>query len=227
MVIMLSFIWLEAAKTNPSINRAEIISYFLFSTIFYSFISFHTRYIEQDIRLGSLTKYLLKPINPFWNYIVYSLSLALVETLIKLVIVGSFIYFIWGGISISPSNILWATIFAPFSYFLSFCILASVSALTFWIDESFAIRWAWTIIMRLLSGLLVPLIFFPENIQKIMYYLPFQHMAFTPIRILQNKMSVNEIHQSLMILIAWSIVIYIFHKILWRKGELHYEGTGI
>jgi len=44
-------------------------------------------------------------------------------------------------------------------------------------------------LIELLSGLLVPLSFFPTTIQRISSWLPFEHIAYTPLQIYLGKLS--------------------------------------
>ncbi|MGB8849122.1 MAG: ABC-2 family transporter protein, partial [Candidatus Acidiferrales bacterium] len=64
-------------------------------------------------------------------------------------------------------------------------------------------------LVELLSGLLLPISFFPAPIQKLMAWLPFEHIAYTPLQIYLGKL---DVHNALvMILREW---IWVF-ALLW------------
>jgi ABC-2 type transport system permease protein len=47
-------------------------------------------------------------------------------------------------------------------------------------------------LMELLSGLLIPMTFFPEPIRRVLAWLPFEHVAFTPLQIYLGKLAPAE-----------------------------------
>jgi ABC-2 type transport system permease protein len=47
-------------------------------------------------------------------------------------------------------------------------------------------------LMELLSGLLIPMTFFPEKIRVVLAWLPFEHVAFTPLQIYLGKLTPAE-----------------------------------
>lgn len=229
MVILTAMVWLAVLKENPNMgyNMNETIVYFVYAAILYSFSSFHTWYLENDIKLGTLSKYLLKPLSTFKYYFSYQIANATIETIIKILAFIPILYFLHLLPTISLKNLGFFLIFLPLIFFFSFTMFFLISSLTFWLTEVWSIRWALTIFFRFLSGMMIPLSFFPTIFQKISFYLPFQHLVFTPIRIMQNALSTTHIIQSFCILLLWSIVLTIVRKIVWQRGVHSYDGTGI
>jgi ABC-2 type transport system permease protein len=56
-------------------------------------------------------------------------------------------------------------------------------------------------LIELLSGLLLPITFFPARIQTIMAWLPFEHIAYTPLQIYLGKLNAHD--ALVMILREW------------------------
>jgi ABC-type uncharacterized transport system permease subunit len=81
--------------------------------------------------------------------------------------------------------------------------------------------------MRFLAGLLVPISFFSTQIQSVLYFLPFEHLAYTPIQLLLENLTFQEGVQALLILSGWTVVMNLARYALWKKGTVQYEGTGI
>ena len=229
MILMMSFVWgaVEKEGNLGIFTQSENVRYFFFAAILYSVSNFHPWYVEEDIKFGFLSKYLVKPISPNLYYIFYELARTCIETIVKFGIFVPLLYILKLQFSTSLTNILLFFLFFPFIFLFSFQALTIVSTLSFWITEAYAIRWGVTIIFRFLAGLLVPMVYFPLFFQKISFWLPFQHLAFTPIQIVQGKVSIQYSLIGLIVLISWTIVISIMKKILWQKGIHEYEGTGI
>jgi ABC-2 type transport system permease protein len=229
MIILMSLVWIAVAKESQqnTFTSQEIITYFVFASVLYSLSNFHPYYVEDDIRLGGLTKYLMKPIQPFWYYFFYEATNSFFEVAVRLIVMIPGLWLLGFRVSTSIQQVGLVALFLPIAFLFSFCFLTTISAMAFWFQDVFAIRWSVTIASRFASGILVPIIFMPEWFQKISFYFPFEHLAFTPIQILQNKVSFQYGVESLCILSLWAIAILIFQQILWRKGILQYEGNGI
>ncbi len=80
-------------------------------------------------------------------------------------------------------------------------------------------------VQELLSGLLVPMTMFPPAAQTVLSYLPFQHMAYTPLRIYLGKLQGMEIAEAIAIQALWACVLMISGAKFWtfmaRKVTIH------
>ncbi len=230
MVLLMTLLWSAVEKANPTplLTQNEIVMYFFFSALLYSLSNFHTWYIEQDIKQGTLSKFLIKPVSTTGYYLSFQSASVFIETVLKTVVFLPLLYLL--GFSFDTftlQNILLFLLYLPLIYVSSFFLLSGISLLTFWIIEAYALRWALTITFRFLSGILVPLAFFPTFFQNISFYFPFQHLAYTPIQLILGKVSVSYALQGLLVLFCWLIVFISLHQWIWKKGISGYESTGI
>lgn len=229
MILMMSLVWnaVEREGQLGIFSQAENTRYFFFAAILYSLSNFHPYYVEEDIKLGFLSKYLVKPISPNMYYIFFELARVCMETIIKIFVFVPLLFLLHLQFNISVTNLGLFALYFPFIFLFSFQALTIVSILSFWITEAYAVRWAVTVIFRFLAGLLVPMVYFPETFQKVSFWLPFQHLAFTPIQIIQGKVNSIYAFSGLAILIAWTLVVSAMKTVFWQKGIREYEGTGI
>lgn len=229
MVIMMSLVWLgvQQAQGLPGTSPQEIITYFLLAAILYSVSNFHTYYIEEDIKFGHLSKFLLKPISFFYYYMVFQLGHVFIETVLKLVLLGGLMMVFGLTISTSWQSLGVFSLFIPIVFWCAFNLFSIISLLTFWLTEAWALRWTLTIVFRFLSGMLVPISFFPVYWQRLFYFLPFEHLTYTPISLLQNQITWHEGLKALVILLVWTVGLHIVRETIWRTGLKSYEGNGI
>ncbi len=68
-------------------------------------------------------------------------------------------------------------------------------------------------LMELLSGLLIPMPFFPERVRAVLAWLPFEHVAFTPLQIYLGKLAPAE--AAAMLAVQWFWVV----ALLWLGGR--------
>ncbi len=80
-------------------------------------------------------------------------------------------------------------------------------------------------LIELLSGLLIPVAFFPEAIRRVLVWLPFPHIAATPLEIYLGKLSPAESAPALAIQWAWAAGLLLAGHWWWnasaRKLTIH------
>lgn len=80
-------------------------------------------------------------------------------------------------------------------------------------------------LIELLSGLLVPMTFFPAALRKVAAWLPFEHIAFTPLEIYLGKLSPAAAARALLLEWAWVAVLVWLGNRWWlratRKITIH------
>jgi ABC-2 type transport system permease protein len=80
-------------------------------------------------------------------------------------------------------------------------------------------------VQELLSGLLVPMTMFPPVLQNVMAYLPFEHIAYTPLRIYLGKLEGAAAWEALGVQALWGVLLLAFGHHFWhvmaRKITIH------
>jgi ABC-2 type transport system permease protein len=80
-------------------------------------------------------------------------------------------------------------------------------------------------VQELLSGLLVPITMFPPAVAAAMAWLPFQHIAYTPLRIYLGKLEGSALFETLVIQWSWAAALLLFGAWFWdrmaRKLTVH------
>jgi len=227
MVSLMSFVWLSVGREGAlALSTTQTVQYFFLGALIYSLSNFHPYEIEEDIKLGGLSKYLVRPLQPFTYHFWKQAAIAILETLVKFVVIVPLLYAMGFALHFSFSHTLFFVFYLPFIFWFSFHQLSVISLLSFWISEAWAIRWAYTSIMRLLSGMLVPVIFFPQAVQQVLFWLPYQHLAYTPIAIMQQQLSLIEALPSFGVLLVWCVLIWMLKQFVWSKGLEKFESNG-
>jgi ABC-2 type transport system permease protein len=229
MVLLMAVVWVAVQRESGMeiMSRQQTISYFVFAAMIYSLSNFHTVDIEIDIKLGGLTKYMVKPVLPLTYYFTQQVAVAAFETLLKAGVMVPILAILGFLPHLDISRLLLFILFLPLIFIYAFFQFFCISSASFWLQEAYAIRWALTGIFRFLAGILVPLSFFPTAVQNILFWTPFPHMAHTPIQLIQGNVSIEHAVAGMFILIAWAIVLYVLAKKIWHEGTHSFESTGI
>ncbi len=71
-------------------------------------------------------------------------------------------------------------------------------------------------IVEFTSGLLIPLSFFPEKLQRALAFLPFPHISYTPLQIYLGKSQGAAAWQALGVQALWVVILFCTGKITWK-----------
>jgi ABC-2 type transport system permease protein len=225
----LALFWIIIAKSSEGrINILQIVSYFLIATsidsiAFSSRLSF-AKYLHFLIKDGSLNNFLIRPIklipNLFCSYLGEREGLNFPLGILTLIL----------GIFISPiKNLEHLPIFFLFlvvTLLLSLFINVIIGLIAFYITEPSTLRFSFMHIIRVFSGLFIPLNLFPEHIKKFFLFTPFPGLIYGPTNSLISNDS-SEHYQFLLSSIIWTIIIGFTSLYLWNKSIRKYDAIGI
>lgn len=137
--------------------------------------------MSHEIREGTIATYLTKPIDlqlyelcASSGFSLMTLSAITVPTLLLMIFVFHIQVPLGIGLALFPVSLLLA-------YLLSFCFDYFVGLLCFYTESVWGISITKEIIITVFSGALIPLPFFPDVLQKILMWLPFQAIYYTPL----------------------------------------------
>ena len=234
-LVIAYFLWesIFSHNINKSINGYTIthmIFYYLCAPLFFRIQQGQgIGFISREIYAGEINKFLIYPI----KYFSFKLSTYLansffifVQLIILLVVYNLFFYDpkIYSFSIISSIQFLSILIICSISFFYLFSI---VELLAFWFDNI----WSLAVILRFttsfLGGVLIPISFFPNWAQEIIYLTPFPYYIDFPMKALTGKLLFQEYLIGMIIIFAWLICFYFIAKLTWKKGNYSYTGVGI
>jgi ABC-2 type transport system permease protein len=220
------FIWqacFHGKAPGESINGftfEEMITYIVLGWISRSlYFSDIDEEIDDLVRTGQITNYLLRPV----NFQLLLLSQAFGSSLFR----ASFFtlplsVFLLLVFPILPPASVSALLYFLFSTFISFLILAElnfiIGLLAFSLKSIQGIIRAKYFLIQLFSGLLLPLSFFPEIIRRISMLLPFQTITYIPLRFYLGKVSTAELPGVIMHQTLWAISLFLIGKLMWHRA---------
>jgi ABC-2 type transport system permease protein len=226
-ILLMALVWMAVGQAGGQLGMStkELTIYYIAAALLYSFSNFHLSYVESDIRLGYISKYLLKPLSAHSFYFFKQWSDALFEFIFKSAVFLPIALRL--GWTITPWRLGLFLLFLPVIFYTAFTIFFCLSILTFWLSRSDSIRMSVMFLGRFLSGLFIPIAFLPPGLAERLRWLPFPHYAATPIQLLLDTISPLAALESLVILLNWALVFSVLRKYLWHKAVHAYESTGL
>lgn len=223
---MLLLLWYLISLEN-NIDSLQIVPYILIASGVQFFSVGHNFRqagdISEDIKFGKLTNALVKPINP----LKFEFGIYLGRNAFEFVF--SALNIIVGILLVSNLNAVNIVLFClslipAFIIGYSFNIL--LASTTFWIIESGNLRLISYFILRMISGMFIPLTFFTGFWGVILQTLPFAQVAFVPSYIITG----GDIQKSILLFILglfWSVSLLILSYKIWHAGLRRYSAVGI
>ena len=222
------FIWTAVYGPASRIGASSIAGYNLSQMLTYVSVgwiirSFYWNTIDQEMAYevleGKIAMELIKPVSVQGMW----LSRAAGESAFRLLLLTA------------PAAVIIALVFpvqppvsgTHFALFLaaaaaSFMIMGSISFLigtcAVPLQSILALIRAKYWLIELLSGLLIPIAFFPHSLATVSHLLPFEHIAYTPLQIYLGKLTQAEALEAVGISWAWVIALVWAGHFWWHRA---------
>jgi ABC-2 type transport system permease protein len=177
-----------------------------------------TRLIREKVREGTIATDLMKPISvPF-----YFFSDGFGQTLLHALLVIPSLFFALLLVHVDvPSAPVFGIFLLSFllGYVVNFFLNFLMNAVAFWTLETFAIQLIVRWVSDLLSGQIIPLMFFPGVFGRVVFALPFAAIYSTPLLIYVGVIQPHDYARYLLIQVVWLILFAGLSAIVWQAAS--------
>jgi ABC-2 type transport system permease protein len=178
------------------------------------------REIADEIKSGAVAIQMIRP----YNYLAGKLFSALGEALFRLLfwmIPGMVVAALLFPVQL-PGNAgtyaLWA-LAAAMAFLVSALLNAVFGLLTFFLQNAQGLRWAKSLATDLLSGLFLPLTFYPIWLQAIIRWLPFQTISYLPNLIFTGGLQGRDAWAAIGLQVVWAGLLALLTWRLWHRAR--------
>lgn len=226
-------IWNAIFQTKDTVggmdSRQMIVYYALTMVIHYVIFDFADWNFQMLIRTGKFLTFLLRPVSHRYFALSQKVGHRTLGFMLEFVPVYAVLWMLF-GIKLVPESLIWTVLSLLLSFMMVFFINYCVGMTAFWLTNTGGIRGIFMLVRDLCAGVLVPLSFFPEAIQNVLFYLPFQFMTYVPVRVFLGDyelagrvMSIPHIVglQAIAVAGMWAV-----SEIMWRMGIRRFTGVG-
>lgn len=220
------FLW---KATFSSSNRADFLGFSLANMVVYIFVSFFTSTVVDswagwnlgaEIKSGDISMRIIKPVNFIQTFLFHELGeKALTRFVLFIpVIIGIELYrsFITGIVQFSISLFFLYIFSLLLAALLNFYINICYGFIAFFIKNLWGSQMMKNAIIAFMSGAIIPIAFFPKQIQSVFTILPFSSVNYTPIMIYIGMYNCNQIIIRLLLQIFWLFVFVCLSKVIWK-----------
>jgi ABC-2 type transport system permease protein len=100
----------------------------------------------------------------------------------------------------------------------------------FWFTRADGVRAVFQVLQAVFSGALIPLVFFPEAVQKVLFFLPFQYMLYVPSMVFTGSYRLGGITMDLGQIVGIQglavLVMFGASEALYRASLRRFTGVG-
>ena len=221
-----AFFW-KALFTGHDAVKGVVVDDMLVYTIISScmsiFFTINVEYrVSTSVRKGTVATDMLKPINLFGIYFFEDLGNTcslFFQNILPILIIGSIFIKVP-----SPAGLSEFLLFIPcviLSYLINWVFAACYSTLSFVTLRMGALGALKFHMIRLLSGSVIPMWFFPEWLQAVLNILPFAYIYQLPLDIYIGKVSIAEALPKMGLQLMWLILLYCLFLSLQRVVTKH------
>jgi ABC-2 type transport system permease protein len=189
------------------------------SAIFILLKTYADWFIHYEIREGIIANYLTKPLD-FQIYNLFanlgSLLINLTAVTLPTALVMIFVFKVniaFGiGLFLFPISLLLA-------FLISFSIDYFIGLLGFYSESVWGFSTTKEIIVTVFSGALIPLQFFPEPIQRVLFWLPFQAIYHTPLMMITRPAQGLDVFLPMMVVqIFWAVALFVLARLFYNQA---------
>jgi len=222
-LIVVYFLWkaIYASAGTDMVNGmtfSDTLIYLVLATALFNFMEMYIVWeIGRNIQSGKIVLDLIKPMKyrqyMFWSYsgsFVTNFFFTLLPTFIVVAIVTH------GAIHFGI-NLLLFIISVIIAVSINYSIDFIVGTICLYTESIWGINIMKQVIVMLLSGVTIPIAFFPEPLKSIVYYLPFQSIYNAPLSVLlDGKPQLNTVLTTIGTQLFWCVAMIALSKLFWK-----------
>lgn len=232
-LIIYYFLWQAIyTYTGQDIIRGftfpALVQYYVLSMIVGFFVWCDVdKWMSQDIRRGHIITMFIYPMRFLWQHLAFEIginSLGILLEMIPVFVVG----FVFFGLAVAPAfNFIAFLASVVLAFFLAFFVSFNVGLSAFWLKKIEGIRRVRRTLLVFLSGGMIPLTFFPQSLQYVSHFLPFEYIRYVPIQIYLGEFSRLGVLGQLGLQLVWIVLLYFLSKAVYQKAFKQFAGAGV
>ena len=229
--LLMMAVWLAVvAEVGPTAGwrTSDFVSYYAGAAVMFHTTNTYLTWIwDADLRSGDMSFKLLKPIDPFHQYLTQEIGIRgvvvafVLPILILLTLVLPDLTY-----RLSPAGWLVVGVAGIGGFFLNVMMALAFATIGFWTTQAGNLYSLWWGIGAFLSGLIAPLALLPGLVAGIARVMPFRSSMGFPLEIALNRLTDGEIVLGFAITGIWIAVFTVLYRLGWRFGLRRYQAVG-
>ena len=222
VMFAISYFWIAAyggTESVQNIDKNSMLTYTTISILMSNLLTMNVQYrIVDSIRNGNVALDILKPINIYGIYMAEDIGesiIALCQRVIPLLVISTIMF----GFpkAVSGPNFIFFLVSFVFAYLINWLLAGLLGLCAFQTLSMGPVMAVKGYIIKLLSGSIVPLWFFPKGLQTILECLPFVGIYQVPLGIYIGKYKIEEVVFRMVLQFIWVVILFVSFWVLQKK----------
>lgn len=183
--------------------------------------------IDFQIRQGTMSPKLLRPLDPFWEHMAAHLTERAVRLPFIVLIVAV-------GLALVPGTRLTPDVWHVLAFLLSihlaflvrFMIAYCIGLITFWWEQAVALDELYFTVAAFLTGSFAPLDLYPAWARAAIEWTPFPYVIYYPVQVLNGTIAWDQTARVVGVQLVWVVVLVGARQALWQRGLRRYGAVG-
>ncbi len=230
------FIWnavygrVGAGTSLHGIDLPRMLVYFGANALIgYLTMDFADWNLQMLVRTGKYLTFALRPLHHRFFALSQKLGHRVLGFLFEF-LPCTLIFLLLFRVPLVPSRPLWAMASIALSFLMTFYVNYSIGLSAFWFTRADGVRSVFKLLQSVFSGALIPLVFFPEIIQKALFFLPFQYMLYVPSMVFTGAYALGGITMTIPGIVGLQALAVLamagFSELLYRLSMHRFTGVG-
>lgn len=225
-------LWTSVANEPPytfkGFGSDDFVAYYLATLIVRNLTgSWVSWQISEEIRLGSMSMRLLRPVHPIVAFAASHVAAVPFRTVVAMPI--AVVLLISSGASALTTEPLQLALILPslvLAWIITFCVLVALGTLAFFITKAMAMMNLYFGLYALLSGYLLPMQMLPRGIRQVAEVAPFRFMLSVPVELMTKQLSAAHALGLVAGQVAWAVATIALSLWVWKRGVRRFEAVG-
>jgi ABC-2 type transport system permease protein len=220
-------LWTAVAEASPvgRFGPTQFVGYFLSALVVRQVTgSWLVWAMNGEIRQGTLSQRLLKPLHPLWAYSAENLAILPLRALLCVPVI--ILMVVSGQLTTDPVLVGIGFLSLVGAWLINFFAMAAIGSLAFFVESSTSIFELWMISFMLLSGYVVPLELFPGWVGSLANVLPFRYTLGFPVEVIVGMTDYRSALQGLAAQWAWAAGCAVGAILMFRAGVRRFAAFG-
>ena len=230
MPLVMMALWDAVADGGPvgGLGQGDLARYFTVTLVARQLMSAWLSWeLNPLIRTGGLSAHLLRPMSPFWYWLVQHVSHVPLRAVVLVPLIAALIA--WRpemGLMLDPARTSVFVLSCALGFLLNFVAHVFFGALAFWTGQSQGLFMGWFGLWSLFGGYLIPARLMPPWMAALNEALPFRAMLSIPVEIGASLMAPEAWLGALASQVAWLVAFAGVAAWTWQRGLRRYEAFG-
>ena len=214
IMITSAFFWKALYKdggTAGGVNVESMLVYIIMSSVLSVLLITNVeKRIEQSVQKGTVATDMMKPVSLFGIYFAEDIGtiIALIlQNILPILLIGSLLIKVPKMADLRDLPLFVLSVLL--SFFINWFLAALFGMMAFSAVNIDALIQVKKHLIRLISGSIIPIWFFPDPIANVLKFLPFPYIYQLPLSIYIGKGTRAEIFTGMEIQLAWTVVLFL------------------